>query len=79
MTKNLVKLNELGYPILYGSSRKSMIGLTLNLPVNERLEGTIATSVIACMQGACIIRVHDVKENKRAVEMTRAIIGNNTY
>ena len=79
ITKNLVKLNELGYPILYGSSRKSMIGLTLNLPVNERLEGTIATSVIACMQGACIIRVHDVKENKRAVEMTRAIIGNNTY
>lgn len=74
MTKNLSTLNELGYPILYGSSRKSMIGLTLNLPVNERLEGTIATSVIACMQGACIIRVHDVKENKRAVEMTRAII-----
>ena len=72
---NLEKFNELGYPVLLGTSRKSMIGLTLNLPVNERIEGTIATSVIGVMKKMSIIRVHDVKENKRAIDMTKAILG----
>ena len=74
---NLEKFNELGYPVLLGTSRKSMIGLTLNLPVNERVEGTIATSVIGVMKNMSIIRVHDVKENKRAIDMTKAILGRN--
>lgn len=74
---NLEKLKSLGYPILLGTSRKSMIGNTLNLPVNERLEGTIATTVIGIIKGCDFIRVHDVKENKRACIMTDAIYRKN--
>ena len=51
-----------------------MIGLTLNLPIFERVEGTIATTVMAVMKGAAIVRVHDVKENVRAIRMTEAIL-----
>jgi dihydropteroate synthase len=51
-----------------------MIGLSLDLPSDERVEGTIATSVLGVMKGASFVRVHDVKENKRAIEMTRAIL-----
>lgn len=71
---NLEALNQLGYPVLLGTSRKSMIGLTLDLPANERVEGTIATSVMGVMKGASFVRVHDVKENKRAIAMTEAIL-----
>ena len=51
-----------------------MIGKTLDLPMEERMEGTLATSVIGAMKGAAIIRVHDVKENLRAIRMAEAII-----
>ncbi|WP_238917768.1 dihydropteroate synthase [Clostridium sp. YIM B02555] len=72
---NLERLKELGYPILLGTSRKSMIGLTLNLPSEERIEGTIATTVIGIMKDACdFVRVHDVLENFRAAKMTDAIV-----
>lgn len=71
---NIEQLHELSYPILLGTSRKSMIGLTLDLPAGERVEGTIATTVIGMMKGCSFIRVHDVKENKRAVLMTEAIL-----
>lgn len=74
ITNNLEILKKLGYPYLLGTSRKSMIGLTLDLPTNMRLEGTIATSVIAVMKGAMFVRVHDVKENFRAIKMTEAIL-----
>ena len=74
ITKHLNEFSELAYPILYGASRKSMIGLTLNLPVTERLEGTLATTAIACMKGAQFVRVHDVKENKRVIDMIQAIM-----
>ena len=63
-----------GYPVLLGASRKSFIGLTLELPCEERLEGTIASTVIGVMKGASFIRVHDIKENLRAVRMTQAIM-----
>ncbi len=66
--------NELGYPVLLGTSRKSVIGLTLDLPSDQRIEGTIATTVIGVMRGAAFVRVHDVKENLRAVKMTQAIM-----
>lgn len=68
-------LDKLGCPVLLGTSRKSVIALTLNLPVNERVEGTIATSVIAVMKNSLFVRVHDVKENKRAILMTEKILG----
>ncbi len=72
--KGLGEFHMFGYPLLMGASRKSVIGDTLDLPVEERLEGTLATSVIAVMKGCSIIRVHDVKENVRAIKMTEAIL-----
>ena len=69
-----VLINELGYPVLLGTSRKSVIGLTLELPSDQRVEGTIATTVVGVMRGAAFVRVHDVKENLRAVRMTQAIM-----
>lgn len=74
MMKHLGRIKELGYPVLLGTSRKSMIGLTLNLPVTEREEGTLATSVIGLMAGCSIFRVHDVKTNIRGLRMTEAIL-----
>ena len=71
---NLEQINNLNFPILLGTSRKSMIGLTLDLPVNERVEGTITTTVIGIMKGCKFIRVHDVLENKRTAVMTDKII-----
>lgn len=64
---------ELGYPLLLGISRKSVIGLTLNLPVTERVEGTLATTVYGVMNRCAFVRVHDIKENKRAIQMAEAI------
>lgn len=72
-------LHRLGFPILLGTSRKSVIGLTLELPADERMEGTLATSVIGVMKGCAFVRVHDVKENYRAVKMTEAILGCGGY
>ncbi len=71
---HLEELGKLGYPLLLGTSRKSMIGLTLNLPKEDRLDGTIATTVVGVMKGCAFIRVHDIQPNKRAVLMTRAIM-----
>ena len=65
---------RLGFPVLLGASRKSVIGLTLDLPSDERLEGTVALSVIGAMKGAAFLRVHDIKENIRAVKMTMAVM-----
>ena len=74
MMNHLEELVELGSPVLLGTSRKSMIGNTLNLPVNEREEGTMATSVMGLMKGCSFFRVHDVKANVRALKMTDAIL-----
>lgn len=68
-------LHRLGFPILLGTSRKSVIGLTLDLPSDQRVEGTVATSVIGVMKGCAFVRVHDIKENYRAIRMTEAILG----
>lgn len=71
--KNLISLKSLGKPILVGTSRKSFIGKTLDLPVDDRLEGTTATVAISIANGADIVRVHDVKAIKRVAQMTDAI------
>lgn len=63
-----------GYPMLLGTSRKSVIGIALGLNADQRLEGTIATTVMAVMSGCMFVRVHDVKENKRAADMTAAVL-----
>ncbi len=70
----LAEFKTLGHPVLLGTSRKSMIGKTLNLTVDERLEGTLATSVLGVVAGVDIIRVHDVQANCRAVQMADAIV-----
>ena len=70
----LDRLSALGFPVLLGTSRKSVIGLALDLPVEERLEGTLATSVLGVMKGCRFLRVHDVLANKRAVMMTEKIL-----
>ena len=70
---HLESLHSLGYPILLGASRKSVVGLTLELPAQQRLEGTIVTTVYAVQKDAMFVRVHDVKENVRAIRMTEAI------
>ena len=67
-------IKELGYPVLLGVSRKSVIGLTLDLPVDDRVEGSLAAAVVGIMRGASFVRVHDVRETKRAVVMAEAII-----
>ena len=67
-------MKELGYPVLLGTSRKSVIGLTLDLPVEEREEGTMVTTVYGVQKGCAFVRVHDVEKNKRAIRMTRALM-----
>lgn len=69
------ELRELGYPILLGASRKSVIGLTLDVPPGERVVGTAVTTVFGVQQGCAFVRVHDVKENAEAIRMTQAILG----
>ncbi len=71
---HLESLRIFGYPVLLGASRKSVVGLTLDLPVTDRLEGTLVTTVMGVLKGCAFVRVHDVKENVRAIRMTRAIL-----
>lgn len=68
------ELRALGYPVLVGPSRKSFIGYTLDLPPEDRLEGTAATVSVAITRGADVVRVHDVVEMARVVKMTDAIV-----
>ena len=72
--RRLKEFNELKYPVLLGTSRKSVIGLTLDLPAAERVEGTLVTTVMAVEADCMFVRVHDVKENYRAIQMTEAIL-----
>jgi dihydropteroate synthase len=74
LVNRLDQIRELGYPILLGTSRKSFIGFTLNLPADQRVEGTAATVAVGIARGADIIRVHDVKEMARVAKMTDAIV-----
>ena len=74
LMNHLELLHKWELPVLLGTSRKSMIGLTLDLPVTEREEGTIATSVMGLMKGCQFFRVHNVKGNARALQMAWAIM-----
>ena len=73
LMNHLELLNQWDVPVLLGTSRKSMIGLTLDLPSDQRVEGTVATTVSGYMKGCRFFRVHDVKENMRAMKMIEAI------
>jgi len=72
--RRLKELHVLDFPILIGTSRKSMIGKALTLPVHERVEGTAATVALSIIYGVDFVRVHDVQEMKRVAAMTDAII-----
>ena len=72
--RHLDELTQLGFPTLVGTSRKSSIGLVLDLPVDDRVEGTAATVALAIASGADMVRVHDVKEMARVAKMSDAIV-----
>jgi dihydropteroate synthase len=72
--KNLNRLQELSKPVLLGVSRKSLIGNILNVPVEERLEGSLAATVFGLTQGVSIIRTHDIRATRRAVKVAEAIM-----
>jgi dihydropteroate synthase len=78
LINRLDEIKKLGYPVLLGTSRKSFIGFTLDLPPEERIEGTASTIAIGIARGADMIRVHDVKEMARVAKMTDAIVRNNS-
>jgi dihydropteroate synthase len=75
LLRRLDELVELGYPILVGLSNKDFVGEALDLPVGERVEGSLAAAVVAVTKGARIVRVHQVEATVRAVRMTEAILG----
>ena len=77
LINRLDEIRMLGYPVLLGASRKSFIGFTLDLPADQRMEGTAATVAIGIARGADIVRVHDVKEMARVAKMTDAIVRSN--
>ena len=77
LINRLDEIRALGYPILLGTSRKSFIGFTLDLPADQRVEGTAATVAIGIARGADIVRVHDVKEMARVAKMTDALVRRN--
>ncbi|TRZ36410.1 dihydropteroate synthase [Niallia circulans] len=79
MMRNLDKFVALGYPVLLGTSKKSMIGNVLDLPVSERMEGTGATVCFGIQKGCQIVRVHDVKEMTRMARMMDALMGKGQY
>lgn len=74
LIRRLDEVRSLGYPVLLGSSRKSFIGFTLDLPPEQRVEGTAATVCVGITRGADIIRVHDVEHMVRIARMTDAIV-----
>ena len=75
LLRELKKIVDMGFPVLIGPSKKSFIGLTLDLPVDQRLEGTAAAVTTGILKGARIVRVHDVKEMKRVALITDSIRG----
>jgi dihydropteroate synthase len=79
MMRHLDTLVSLGYPVLLGTSKKSMIGGVLDLPVSERTEGTGATVCFGIQQGCQIVRIHDVKEMSRTAKMMDALIGKGNF
>ena len=79
MMQHLSDLVAMGYPVLLATSRKSMIGNVLKLPVEERLEGTSATVVYGIEKGCHMIRVHDVKEMARATYMADVLVGKRLF
>jgi dihydropteroate synthase len=77
--RDLGRLKDIGCPILVGASRKSFIGKVLDAKLGDRLEGSLAAAVVAAMNGASILRVHDVRETKKALEIVKAVSSPDGY
>jgi dihydropteroate synthase len=75
LTRRLGELTELGYPLLVALSNKDFIGETLDVPLELRVEGSLAAAVVSILNGASIVRVHEVGPTVRALRMTEAILG----
>jgi len=75
LTRRLDELTGLGYPLLVALSNKDFVGETLDVPLDERLEGSLAATVVSVLKGASIVRVHEVQATVRAVRMTEAVLG----
>lgn len=75
MMRNLEQLHTFGYPVLLAASRKRMIGTILDLPVDDRLEGSLATVCFGVTKGVHMVRVHDVKETKRVIQVMDILYG----
>ena len=75
--RELGQISTMGYPVLLGPSRKSFIGLTLDLPIEERMEGTLASITAGVINGARIVRVHDIRATRRTLTVTEKIMGIN--
>ncbi|MEN6370012.1 MAG: dihydropteroate synthase [Thermotogota bacterium] len=73
LLRNIERFTDLGPPVLVGASRKSFLGEILDLPAEERLEGTLAVHAVAVARGADLIRVHDVREGRRAADVARRL------
>lgn len=78
LLKNLSQLKQIGFPLLVGLSRKASIGEILSLPASERLYGSLAAHVVAAVQGASIIRTHDIKPTVEALKITEAVLAQET-
>ena len=65
----------MGFPVLVGPSRKSFLGEALNLSINDRIEGTMASITASVINGARIVRVHDIQKTRRTVTVTEKIMG----
>lgn len=74
LLQQLETMHSFGIPLLLGTSRKSVIGIALNVPASKRVTGTVATTVMGVMKGCSFVRVHDIKENVEAIKMTEAIL-----
>ncbi len=75
LLRNIRSLRKLGYPVLVGASRKRFIGNVLGVPVDQRLEGSLAAAAVAVYEGANIVRVHDVQATRRVVDLAAAVRG----
>lgn len=75
LTRRTQRLVELGHPVLMALSRKDFVGESLDLPVDDRLEGTLAATVVAAWQGATVFRAHDVRATRRTLEMVGVLRG----
>ena len=76
---NLNQFAELGYPVMLGASRKSFIGITLDVPEDERVEGSLAANVIGLQKGVSVFRVHDVDQTRKALTIAKKILNSRPY